>query len=190
MSSEDGLFKDLSEQAAPQPAGRGAPRLRHPERHQVGFELAALDDLVPDDHPVRAVWQFVETMLDLSEQQLRREIERGRIKWAFNLGVGQRNHVQILVRALAHYGVRTIILPATVEGVAAMVLPPESATSGTVRGTELQFALNIRSQHVAKLIEAGLVDEASESQAGRGRFGSPIITRASVARLLARRRMK
>src|SRR5258707_547442 len=67
MSSEDGLFKDLSEQAAPQPAGRGAPRLRHPERHQVGFELAALDDLVPDDHPVRAVWQFVETMLDLSE---------------------------------------------------------------------------------------------------------------------------
>jgi len=129
-------------------------------------------------------------MLDLTEQQLKREIERGRVKWAFNLGVGQRNHVQILVRALAHYGDRTIILPATVEGVAAMVLPPESATSGTVRGTELQFALNIRSQHVAKLIEAGLVDEASESQAGRGRFGSPIITRASVARLLARRRMK
>ena len=129
-------------------------------------------------------------MLDLSEHQLKREIERGRVKWAFNLGVGQRNHVQILVRSLAHYGDRTIILPATVEGVAAMVLPPESATSGSVRGTELQFALNIRSQHVAKLIEAGLVDEAGESQAGRGRFGSPIITRASVVRLLARRRMK
>jgi transposase len=32
----------------------------------VGFELAALDDLVPDDHPVRAVWQFV-TTLDLNE---------------------------------------------------------------------------------------------------------------------------
>jgi len=128
-------------------------------------------------------------MLDLSEQQLTREIERGRVKWAFNLGVGARHHVQILVRALAHYTDRTVILPVTVQGVADMVLPPESAASGTVRGTELQFALNIRSQHVAKLIEAGLVDEASESQAGRGRFGSPTITRESVVRLLASRRI-
>lgn len=67
MSSEDELFKGLGEQKAPQAAGRGAPRLRHPERNQVSIELAALDDLVPDDHPVRAVWQFVETSLDLSE---------------------------------------------------------------------------------------------------------------------------
>ena len=65
MSVEEELFKNLPEQNAPQPAGRGAPRLRQPERSQVGIELAALDDLVPDDHPVRAVWQFVET-LDLS----------------------------------------------------------------------------------------------------------------------------
>ena len=129
-------------------------------------------------------------MLDLSEQQLRREIERGRIKWAFNLGVGTRNHVQLLVRSLAKYGNRGIIQPATPEGVADMVLPPESATSGTVRGTELQFALNIRSQHVARLLEAGLIEKTVESQSYQGRTGSPTITRESVVRLLTLRRMK
>jgi len=129
-------------------------------------------------------------MLDLSEQQLRREIERGRIKWVFNLGVGAKHHVQILVRSLANYGDRTIIQPATVEGVADLILPPESASSGTVRGTELQSALNIRSQIVARLINAGLIEEASESQSHQGRSGSPVITRESVVRLLAARRIK
>jgi transposase len=66
MSSEDELFKDLPKQEVPQPSGRGAPRLRHPERHQVGFEVAAIDDLVMAEHPVRKVWQFVEPM-DLRE---------------------------------------------------------------------------------------------------------------------------
>lgn len=66
MSSGDELFKDLPKQEVPQAAGRGAPRLRHPERHQVGYELAAIDDLVADNHPVREVWQFVAAM-DLSE---------------------------------------------------------------------------------------------------------------------------
>jgi hypothetical protein len=128
-------------------------------------------------------------MLDLSEQQLRHEIQRGRIKWAFNLGVGARNHVRILVRSLAKYGNRTLIQPATVEGVADMVLPRESAATGAVRGTELQFALNIRSQHVTRLLDAGLIEEASDSQLGSGRFGSASITRASVVQLLARRRI-
>ena len=129
-------------------------------------------------------------MLDLSEHQLRREIERGRIKWAFNLGMGARTHVQILVRSLANYGDRTIIQPATVKGVADMVLPPESAVSNLVRGTELQFALNIRSQHVMKLLDAGLIAESEQSEVYSGRFGSPSITRASVVQLLASRRLK
>ena len=64
MSSEDKLFRELPEQAAPaaREAGRGATRLRQPERQQVGFELAALDDLVAEDHPVRAVWAFALTL--------------------------------------------------------------------------------------------------------------------------------
>ncbi|HEV2692158.1 MAG TPA: hypothetical protein VG347_04615 [Verrucomicrobiae bacterium] len=129
-------------------------------------------------------------MLDLNEQQLRRAIERGRIRWAFNLAVGGRNHVQILVRSLANYTDRTIIQPATPEGVANMVLPPESATSGTVRGTELQFGLNIRSQHVTKLLDAGLIAESEMSNGGKGRNGSHIFTRESIVRLLVTRRMK
>ena len=35
-------------------------RIRQAERNQVGFELVDLEGLVVDDHPVRAVWSFVE----------------------------------------------------------------------------------------------------------------------------------
>jgi transposase len=40
-------------------------RLRRAERRQPGFELVDLESLVVDDHPVRAVWSFVEG-LDLT----------------------------------------------------------------------------------------------------------------------------
>ena len=65
MVGEDQLFENLPEQREPKAEGRGAPRLRVPERSQVDMHLAALDDLVPDDHAVRAVWAFA-TRLDLS----------------------------------------------------------------------------------------------------------------------------
>jgi transposase len=35
-------------------------RIREAERRQAGFELVDLESLVVDDHPVRAVWSFVE----------------------------------------------------------------------------------------------------------------------------------
>jgi transposase len=35
-------------------------RIRQAERNQAGFELVDLESLVVDDHPVRAVWSFVE----------------------------------------------------------------------------------------------------------------------------------
>ena len=38
------------------------PRLRQPERNQPGWQIAAIDDLVARDHPVRAVWAFVGTL--------------------------------------------------------------------------------------------------------------------------------
>jgi transposase len=40
-------------------------RIRQAERRQAGFELVDLESLVVDDHPVRAVWSFVEG-LDLA----------------------------------------------------------------------------------------------------------------------------
>jgi transposase len=65
MMADEQLFEDLAAQERPQAEGRGALRLRVPERSQIGMQVAALDDLVPDDHPVRAVWALVEG-LDLS----------------------------------------------------------------------------------------------------------------------------
>jgi transposase len=59
MEGEDQLFTDLPEQRGRKVEGRGTPRLRVPERDQVGMHWAALNDLIPDDHPVRAVWAFV-----------------------------------------------------------------------------------------------------------------------------------
>jgi len=60
VPSEKQLFGDLPEQQVPQAPGRGTPRLRQPERHQLGWHAVTLDDLVAHDHPVRAVWGFVQ----------------------------------------------------------------------------------------------------------------------------------
>ena len=60
VPSEKQLFGDLPEQQVPQAPGRGTPRLRQPERHQLGWQVAMIDDLVARDHPVRAVWAFVQ----------------------------------------------------------------------------------------------------------------------------------
>jgi transposase len=62
MSGNSELFGDLPEQPAPEAPGRGTPRLRRPERHQLGWQVAAIDDLVMRDHPVRAVWAFVQAL--------------------------------------------------------------------------------------------------------------------------------
>lgn len=66
MSGEEELFEGLPEQRGPAAGARGGVRLRQPERHQIGWHAAALDDLVASDHPVRAVWAFAQT-LDLGE---------------------------------------------------------------------------------------------------------------------------
>src|SRR6266852_5716878 len=66
MSNEVGLWGDLPEQRVPEATGRGAPRFRRPERHQIGWHAAAIDELIAPDHPVRAVWGFV-MALDLAE---------------------------------------------------------------------------------------------------------------------------
>lgn len=59
------LFAVLPDQAAPARSGGGAPRLRRAERGQIEWRPFSLDQLVPEDHRVRLVWQFVEE-LDLT----------------------------------------------------------------------------------------------------------------------------
>src|SRR5258708_1864568 len=63
--ADEQLFESLPEQERARAEVRGAPRLREPERMQVSMQMLALDDLIAEDHPVRAVWTFVER-LDLS----------------------------------------------------------------------------------------------------------------------------
>jgi transposase len=46
--------------ASPAPAAR--PRLRRPERHQAEICCESLDHLLPPDHQVRMVWDFVERL--------------------------------------------------------------------------------------------------------------------------------
>src|SRR6266481_6049315 len=62
VSGNSKLFGDLPEQPLPEAPGRGMPRLRQPERHQLGWQVTAIDDLVARDHPVRAVWAFVQRL--------------------------------------------------------------------------------------------------------------------------------
>src|SRR5260370_41805320 len=66
MSQGTELIEGLPEQPVAAAPGRGAARLRRPERDQIGWHSAAIDDLVAPDHPVRAVWGVV-LALDLRE---------------------------------------------------------------------------------------------------------------------------
>lgn len=50
---------------AEEPRQGGQPRLRCAVRNQIEFRACALNDLLPDDHQARVVWEFVEG-LDLS----------------------------------------------------------------------------------------------------------------------------
>lgn len=59
---------DVPERAAaapPEPASEGKPRLRLPQRNQVEFFEAALDELLTPDHEARLIWLAV-SKLDLS----------------------------------------------------------------------------------------------------------------------------
>ena len=67
MMAEDTLF-ELPEPQASESEGLTSPgqaRLRRPVRHQIEFVERSLDESLPDDHPARAIWAFLEG-LDLS----------------------------------------------------------------------------------------------------------------------------
>ena len=47
------------------PTRKGEARVRRAERRQVRMQAFALDELLPEDHPARLVWEYVEG-LDVS----------------------------------------------------------------------------------------------------------------------------
>jgi transposase len=55
------LFELLApERSTADVPGAGSPRLRRVNRQQVVFRAGPLDALIPDDHPARTVWAYVE----------------------------------------------------------------------------------------------------------------------------------
>ena len=50
---------DVPPRPAEPPLPPGRPRLRTANRQQIVFRTAALDELIPADHPARVVWEFV-----------------------------------------------------------------------------------------------------------------------------------
>ncbi|HEV3078705.1 MAG TPA: IS1182 family transposase [Gemmataceae bacterium] len=75
-----GKLFDLDE-PAPAPASPPSPdgrrRLRYAHRTQVSMRTCSLDQLIPEDHPVRTVWAYVEG-LDLSELERKIKAVEGR----------------------------------------------------------------------------------------------------------------
>jgi transposase len=68
---------DPPPEAKPSAPMRGQPRLRTADRDQIVFRAAPWDDLIPDDHPARLVWDYVEG-LDLGPVYDRiKAVERG-----------------------------------------------------------------------------------------------------------------
>ncbi len=57
-----GLFENLPDMASPKADSGGAPRLREPVRDQIELRAMDLDSLIGADHPVRAVWAYVERL--------------------------------------------------------------------------------------------------------------------------------
>jgi transposase len=51
---------DATPRPAEPPTPPGRPRLRTANRQQIVFRTAALDELIPPDHPARVVWEFVD----------------------------------------------------------------------------------------------------------------------------------
>jgi transposase len=167
MAGEDQLFENLPEQREPRAEGRGAPRLRVPERNQVDMHVAALDDLVADDHPVRAVWAFA-THLDLSPLRdaikaregvpghppAAPELLMALWLWATVDGVGSARRLDQLCRE--HLAYRWLC-----GGVS---MNPHSLAD--FRTAHLAFLERLLARGVAALVEAGLVSLDTLAQDG------------------------
>lgn len=117
------------------------------------------------------------------------EVSCGRIRWAFNLGTGDKVFPLFLVRSLVCYVEPKLEQPETFDQLFAVVLPPLSVRTGNLRNSDLRRYWNISSEHGLNLIRSGLLAESRRSDWRQGRNGSPTITRDSAVQLLKRRRI-
>jgi transposase len=67
----------MDQSSQPTPDHDPPPRLRRPDRQQLLVQPRTLDQLVPEDHPVRAIWALVQRWdLTLFLQRIRARGER------------------------------------------------------------------------------------------------------------------
>src|SRR5205814_2053607 len=67
----------MDQSSPPTPDRNAPPRLRRPDRQQLLVQPRTIDDLVPADHPVRALWALVQRWdLTLFLQGIRARGER------------------------------------------------------------------------------------------------------------------
>lgn len=71
MNEQNTLFKlpECPKNDIPKEKYYGKPRIQTPIRNQTEMRIYCVDDLIPKDHKVRAVWKYVES-LDLSKFML------------------------------------------------------------------------------------------------------------------------
>src|SRR5258707_10963574 len=191
--ADEQLFEDLPEQERPQAEARGAPRLRVPERSQIAMQVAALDDLISEDHPVRSVWAFVDG-LDLSalhEAIKAREGQPGHPPaapqlmlalwlWATVDGVGSARELDRLCRD--HVVYRWLCGGVSMN----------YHSLSTFRIAHMAVLERLLAQGVASMVQAGLVSLDTLAQDGlRGRAGAGAGTfrrRVRLGELHGRRR--
>ena len=60
MSEDDPRDTTMAQSSQPAPDQNAPPRLRRPDRQQLLVQPRTVDDLVPQDHPVRMIWALVQ----------------------------------------------------------------------------------------------------------------------------------
>src|SRR4030088_1485521 len=171
--ADEQLFEDLPEQERPQVEARGAPRLRVPERNQIAMQVAALDDLISEDHPVRSVWALVEGL------------ELGAVQDVIKARQGQPGHPPAAPKLML-----ALWLWATVDGVGSArqldrlcrdhvvyrwlcgEVSMNYHSLSSFRIAHMAVLERLLAQGVASMVEAGLVSLDTYAQGGvRGRAG-------------------
>jgi transposase len=158
---------DPTPRPAEPPIPPGRPRLRTANRQQIVFRTAALDDLIPADHPARIVWEFVggldlrplyDSIKSVAGNAGRPAIDPKILMalWIYATidGVGSARQLDILCRT--HDAYRWILGDVTIN----------YHTLADFRTDQVELLDRLLTQSVAALLAEGLVDWERVAQDG------------------------
>jgi len=142
----------------------------------------------------RPLWHpgTVEECLDIARPRLNAMVENGELPWAWNFGSGRaRKEIRILGHCVIERTLGTnptigatknLNLPAVVN----LILPQKRES---LRCVELQRLFHSGPDLIRDLSDAGEIKKVSERLPATGPNASPRFTRASLVRLLEKRRI-